>query len=66
MFILVTNFGSNETLLLQTKADNQGIQNEGQIAGTITAGFKIFQLLDETIKATDFKGLHVNCWEINP
>ena len=43
----------------------QGIQNEGQVSDTVTASFEIFQLLIETRKATGFKFLRENCWEIN-
>ena len=54
-----------KTLLLQTRANNQGNQNEGQVPDTIIVDLKIFQLLIETRKATCFKYLQVNCCKIN-
>lgn len=50
---------------MQTRANNQGHQNEGLVPDTITAGFKIFQLLIKTSKATSIKFLQVNFWKIN-
>ena len=43
---------------MQTRADNQGDQNEG-------CWLEIFHLLIETIKATGINSLWVNFWEIN-
>ena len=54
-----------KTLLLHTRDDNQGNQNEGHAPDTIIAGFEIFQSLIETRKASGIKFLRVNCWEIN-
>ena len=54
-----------KTLLLQTRVDNHENQKELQILDIIIAGFEIFYFLIETRKATGFKSLQVNCWEIN-
>ena len=54
-----------KTLLLHTRDDNQGNQNEGHAPDTIIAGFEIFQSLIKTRKASGIKFLRVNCWEIN-
>ena len=59
-------FKTNKKTWEAVNVDNQeGHQNEGQVADIIIAGFKIFQLLIETKNASAFKFLRVNCWEIN-
>ena len=45
-----------EILLLQTRADNHGNQSE-------SCWYEIFNLLIETIKATGFASLQLNCRE---
>ena len=50
---------------MQSRADNQENQNEGQVSDTTIASFKIFHFLIETRKAAGFKSLQVNCWEID-
>lgn len=59
-------FKTNRKMWEAVNVDNQeGHQNEGQVADIIIAGFKILQLLIETKNASAFKFLRVNCWEIN-
>ena len=57
MFTLVTNYGLNKTLLLQTRTDNQANQNEGR-------WLEIFHPLIRTRKATGSTSVQVICQEI--
>ena len=54
-----------KTLLLQTRAVNEGNQNKGQVPGAIIADLEIFPLLIGARKATSFKSQWLNCLEIN-